>query len=124
MASPLTPEQIAIYAATLRARTAEEARRRERRRQPAGALAREAAAILRERFGATGVRVFGSLLDANHFTEHSDIDLAAAGLDPLTHLEALGLLLGLSPDFESDLVDLEHCPAALRRVVEETGVVL
>ena len=95
MAAILTPEQIEVYAATLRAH-----------------------------YGVTGVWVFGSLVDGDHFTERSDIDLAAAGLTPAVHLEALGRLLRLSPDFELDLVDLESCPRGLRRSVERSGVPL
>jgi predicted nucleotidyltransferase len=86
--------------------------------------ARQAAEILRMQFGATAVHVFGSLVDGDHFSEHSDIDMAAAGLTPATHLEALGRLLRLSPHFEFDLVDLDHCPVGLRRAVEQSGMVL
>ena len=124
MATTLTPEQIEVYAATLRARSAETARLRQRRRTHAWAVAREAAQILRAHFGVTAVWVFGSLVDGDHFTERSDIDLAAAGLTPAAHLEALGRLLRLSPGFEFDLVDLENCPRELRRAVERSGVPL
>ena len=88
----------------------------------AWALAREAAAVLREQFGATDVRVFGSLAEGDHFSERSDIDMAAGGLTPVTHIEALGRLLRLSPEFEFDLVDLDRCPPRVRRSVEQSGV--
>lgn len=122
MTSTLTPESLQIYAATLRARTDERRQRRECRRRRAWDLAREAAALLRDQYGAHDVWVFGSLLDSEHFTEHSDIDMAVGGLDQMVHLEALGRLLGLSPEFEFDLVDLEHCPPTLREAVDRTGV--
>ena len=124
MASTPTPEQIEVYAATLRARTAETARRRRERREKAWTTARQAAEILRAQFGAIRVWVFGSLAEGDHFTEHSDIDMAATGLTPALHLEALGRLLRLSPDFEFDLVDLESCPDGLRRAVQQFGVEL
>ena len=124
MASTPTPEQIEVYAATLRARTAETARRWHERREQAWTVARRAAQILRARFGVAGVWVFGSLVDGDHFTERSDIDMAATGLTPALHMEALGRLLRLSPDFEFDLVDLDHCPPGLRRAVEDSGVEL
>jgi predicted nucleotidyltransferase len=124
MATTLTPEQIETYAATLRARSAETARRRQERRAHAWAVAREAAQLMRAQFGVTSVCVFGSLADGAHFTERSDIDMAAAGLTPATHLEALGRLLRLSPDFEFDLVDLDGCPQGLRDAVERSGVLL
>ena len=124
MASTLTPEQIEVYAATLRARTAETARRRYERREQARTVARQAARILRAQFGASGVWVFGSLAEGDHFTERSDIDMAATGLTPVLHLEALGRLLRLSPDFEFDLVDLGGCTDGLRQAVEQHGVEL
>lgn len=124
MAPTLTPEQIEAYAATLRGRSEESARRRRERRACAWDAARQAAELLRVQFGATGVRVFGSLVGGHHFTEHSDIDMAAAGLTPATHIEALGRLLRLSPQFEFDLVDLDTCPLGLRRAVEQSGTSL
>jgi len=124
MALTLTPEQIQVYAATLRQRSEASARRRRERRARAWDAARQAAELLREQYGATDVRVFGSLVDGDHFTEHSDIDMAAAGLTPATHMEALGRLLRLSPHFEFDLVDLDTCPPGLRRAVEQSGVSL
>ncbi len=124
MASMLTPEQIEVYAGTLRVRTADTARRRRERRERAWAVSRQAAQVLRSQFGVAGVWAFGSLVDGDHFTERSDIDLAATGLTPSTHIEALGKLLGLSRDFEFDLVDLDHCPEELHRAVEHSGVEL
>jgi len=122
MASTLTPEQIEVYAATLRARSAETARRRRERREQAWTVARQAAQVLRSQFGVTSVWVFGSLAEGDHFTERSDIDMAATGFTPAVHVEALGRLLRLSADFEFDLVDLDHCPHGLRRAVEQSGV--
>jgi len=124
MTSRLTPEQIEVCAATLRARSAETSRRRRQRREQAWTVAREAAQVLRAQFGVSGVWVFGSLVDGDHFTERSDIDMAASGLTPASHLEALGRLLRLSPDFEFDLVDLGSCPDGLRQAVEQSGVEL
>ena len=124
MASTLTPEQIEAYAATLRARTAEAEQRRHERREQAWTVARQAAQVLRAQFGVTGVWVFGSLVEDDHFTERSDIDMAATGLTPAVHVEALGRLLWLSPDFEFDLVDLDRCPEGLRRTVEHGRVEL
>jgi len=124
MTSTPTPEQIEVYAATLRARTAETTRRRRQRREQAWTVAREAAQVLRSQFDVSGVWVFGSLAEGDHFTERSDIDMAATGLTPALHLEALGRLLRLSPDFEFDLVDLESCPDGLRQAVELSGVEL
>ena len=124
MTSTPTPEQIQVYAATLRERSAEAACRRHERREQAWTVARQAAQVLRAQFGVTGVWVFGSLVEGDHFTERSDIDMAATGLTPAVHVEALGRLLRLSPAFEFDLVDLDRCPEGLRRTVEHARVEL
>ena len=122
MTSTPTPEQIEVYAATLRARTADTARRRRERREQAWTVARQAAEILRAQFGVADLWVFGSLVEGDHFTERSDIDMATTGLTPASHLEALGRLLRLSPDFKFDLVDLDHCPRGLGQAVDQSGV--
>jgi predicted nucleotidyltransferase len=124
MKSALTPGQIDVYAATLRARSAETARRRRERRVQALETAGAAARLLHAEFGVGHVWLFGSLAEGVHFTERSDIDLAATGLTAATHLEALGRLLGHFPGFEFDLVDLGNCPPGLRRAVERSGVPL
>ena len=55
-----------------------------RRREEAWGVARAAATVLRARFGATRVVVFGSLTRPAQFTRWSDIDLAAWGI-PADH---------------------------------------
>jgi predicted nucleotidyltransferase len=124
MDAALTPQQLRSYRAGLKSRTLALAERRAQRREHAWLVAKEAAALLRERYGATRVVVFGSLAEGTHFTERSDIDLATAGLRPADHLGALGRLLMLSPDFEFDLVDLAACPGGLRDAILSGGVEL
>jgi len=124
MSSTLTPQQLDVYRQTMRRRAAAADKRRAERRDAAWALAREAADLLRSRYGATRVLVFGSLAEGTHFGERSDIDLAAEGLRPSEHFAALGLLLALSGDFELDLVDLGACPSGLRAVIQAEGVAL
>jgi len=124
MSPSLTAEQLATYAATMRQRAADDAQRLGERRDAAWTLAQQAADLLRARYGATLVLVFGSLAEGTHFGAHSDIDLAAQGLRPSDHYAALGRLLALSPDFEFDLVDLDTCPAGLRGALLTGGVPL
>lgn len=124
MDAALTPQQLCSYRAGLKSRSRARAERRAERREHAWSVAREAAALLRERYGATRVLAFGSLAEGTHFTERSDIDLAAAGLRPQDHYAALGRLLMLSPDFEFDLVDLGACREGLRVAILKGGVEL
>lgn len=106
----------------MRRREAEVAGRRAERRERAWVVAREAADLLRSRYGVSRVLVFGSLAEGTHFTERSDIDLAAEGLPPEEHFAALGRLLAAFTDFELDLVDLDACPDGLRQAILKTGV--
>lgn len=87
-------------------------------------MARRAAELLRERFGATKVIAFGSLAHRAWFTPWSDIDLAAWGISSDAFYQAVALVTGLSPEFEIDLIELEGCGPALRQVIEREGVEL
>lgn len=87
-------------------------------------VARRATELLRERFGATRVMVFGSLAHRAWFTPWSDIDLAAWGIPPDAFYRAVALVSGLSQEFEIDLVGMEDCRPALRRGIEREGVEL
>jgi len=88
----------------------------------AWSLARTAADVLRERFGATRVVVFGSLAHDEWFTRWSDIDLAAWGISPEAFFRAVAAVTGLSTEFKLDLVDPQDCRPALRRAIEREGV--
>jgi len=88
----------------------------------AWSLARTAADLLRERFGATRVVVFGSLAHDEWFTRWSDIDLAAWGISPEAFFRAVAAVTGLSTEFKLDLVDPQDCRPALRRAIEREGV--
>ncbi len=72
----VTPEQMAIYREGARRRRLREQQKLARRRERALALARRAAALLREDFGAERVMLFGSLAREGVFDTRSDVDLA------------------------------------------------
>ena len=92
------------------------------RRNQAWEIARTAARLVRQRFAATRVVAFGSLVHPDSFGPWSDIDLAAWGIPPDQFYRAVAELTGLSPLFELDLVDPEGCRASLRRVIELEGI--
>jgi predicted nucleotidyltransferase len=83
--------------------------------------ARKAAKLLKMEFGATEVILFGSLARRVGFTRWSDIDLASRGIPPEKYLKAMDTVLYLSPEFKIDLVELETCPPAMRKSIEEEG---
>lgn len=92
--------------------------------QRAWSTARLAAHVLRQRFGATQIVVFGSLTRRDWFTPWSDIDLAAWDIPPDAFYRAVAAVTGLDPEFKVDLVVPEDCQPTLRRVIEQEGVAL
>ncbi len=119
-----TPEEMDIYKRTARARWQAEQRQLAERRQRAWELARQAAELLRERFGVQRVVVFGSLVHEGRFTRWSDVDVAAWGLTAKNWLKAMAAVHELSDDITVNLVDIATCTPELRAVIERDGVEL
>jgi predicted nucleotidyltransferase len=94
------------------------------RKRRAMQVARQAAHLLKERFRAQRVVLFGSLAHKAPFTPWSDIDLAAWGIPPEQIYKAVAAVTGLSPDFEIDLVDPDTCRPGLKAAIERDGVEL
>ncbi len=116
--------EYAPYIRTARRRAAAERRALQERYQRAWTLARRAATLLRERYAAQRVVLFGSLLHQERFTARLDVDLAVWGLPWPEYLHALGEVLDLDPEIEVDLVDMACCQPWLPEVVEREGVTL
>ncbi len=85
--------------------------------------AQEAATLLRSRYGARRVWVFGSLA-RGRVGPHSDVDLATEGMAAHELLRAHAEVCRLFPGTEVDLVVLEEASPVLRRRVEREGVPL
>jgi predicted nucleotidyltransferase len=114
----------APYLHTARLRAQAEQRALAERRQRAWELARRAAGLLRERYSAQRIVVFGSLVHEGRFTLRSDVDVAAWGIPWPDYLHALGEVLDLDPGIEVNLVDVASCRPAIREVIEQEGVEL
>ncbi len=114
----LTPQELEQYRQTARHRARRAQKDESLRRDKAVALARRAAQLLRERFGATRVVVFGSMVREGCFTAWSDVDVAAWGLKPADTFLAIGVVHGLDPEIEVNLVDMSICPPSLSAVIE------
>jgi predicted nucleotidyltransferase len=123
-AGELTAEQLAQYRAAARRQHQAERVALARREQLAWELARRAATLLRDQFRAERVVVFGSLVHSGCFTEWSDVDIAAAGIQPQDTLRAMELVQGLSTAITVNLVDLAACSNSLRSVVDREGIPL
>lgn len=118
----LTPEQRASFQAAARRRHQQEQAALERRQQRAWELARLAAALLRAQFGAKRVVVFGSLVHPGSFTQWSDVDIAAWGIQPADTFRAMGAAMDLGAEIEVNLVDVATAAPSLLAVIEREGV--
>lgn len=113
-----------MYQTTARRRQAEEQCRLTQRYERAWALARQAAALLREQFGAERVAVFGSLAHRELYHAQSDVDLAVWGLDQRQYYRAVAQVQDLDTSFEVDLVSVEEAAASLQSRIAAEGVAL
>lgn len=120
----LSPEKIAEYRATMQRRGKQAKVAQAQRRDEAWRVARRAATLLKDQFGATEVLLFGSLAHEHWFSPGSDIDLAAWGLASDDYFRAVAHLQDISPAFKIDLIDMARCPARLHAAITAEGVPL
>ena len=120
----ITPEEMAEYRTTARQRSAQEQKYAAQRLERAWEFARQAAGLLKEKFGATRVMVFGSLVHEGCFTRWSDVDIAAWGIHPEDTLRAIGAAMDVDSDIEINLVDVATCRPELLAAIEREGVKL
>ena len=97
-----------------------------RRRDDAWKVARLAAEMLKKRFGASRVVVFGSLARKSVFTQWSDIDLAVWGIAPEEYYSAAGgaMDIGLEKSIRVDVVDPGDCGPQFLVDIEQEGIEL
>lgn len=119
---PISEEEMAEYKATARERQLIDRERLSARYRRAWDLARQAAKILRDRYGVTRVVVFGSLVKEELFHNRSDIDLAVWGMAEKEYYRAVAHLLTLDQEIGIDLIMVEAAPAPLRKRIEDEGV--
>ena len=117
-AAQVTDKEMAVYRATARQREEQERQAQAQRAQRAWTLAQQAAALLKERFDARRVVLFGSLARRDFFHRRSDVDLAVEGIKSQDFWRAWSVLDTLGCEFEIDLVDVETASSALRLEIE------
>lgn len=120
---PISPEQLNRYQASARQHQAQRQQHHLKRQQQGWQVAQQSAQILEQEFGASQVKLFGSMLDLQRIHEESDVDLAVEGLADDRYLEALARLLDLSP-LSVDLVQIEHAPPKIQAAINQHGVKL
>ena len=89
-------------------------------------IARTAARLPREHFGATKVVVFGSLVHRAWFTPWSDVDLAVWGISPEKYFRAIGAVrdFGAEFGFKLDVIDPAECAREMLRSIQSEGTEL
>ena len=85
-------------------------------------ISREAARILKKKYGATRVVLFGSLARSSMFATTSDIDLYAEGVPGIRFFEAEAEIEEIAKGFRVDLVETKECPPHLLREIEDEGI--
>lgn len=114
----LTPEEWKQYTVPKRQVSAEVIVRWEK----AWELIPELTALLRNRFGATQIKVFGSAIKADYFALNSDIDLAAWGIPKRQHYDAFLAVMSYSDEFKVDLVNPDTCHPWILEAIDEEGI--
>lgn len=117
----VSEEQMQAYRATCRRRDEADRRRQREARRTGLRAARRAADLLRGRFGAERVVLFGSLARQEALSPHSDIDLAVAGLSPAEYYRAVARVQRVAGTRTVDLVRCEQCPPSLRTRIDTEG---
>lgn len=93
-----------------------------RHREKALIAAKLAASILRSKYGAEKIFLFGSLARQDSFTLSSDIDLSVEGIPPERFYDAVGCLISLISDFKIDLIDRGGCSKSFLSSIESEGI--
>lgn len=91
------------------------------RRDRAMLISRRIAGLLKEKYEARRVVLFGSLAHRAWFTPRSDIDICAEGIPPARFFHAESEIQGISEGFKVDLVDPQECSQELQREIKEEG---
>jgi predicted nucleotidyltransferase len=99
-----------------------EPERRERERLLS--LVRQVAELLKSRFGAKKVILFGSMAHEAWFASDSDIDLAVEGIKAEDYWRAWEAAEALIADRSVDFIDVESASASLKESIERYGVIL
>jgi uncharacterized protein len=87
-------------------------------------IVQKIAVLLRDRYNAKQIIVFGSLTDKERFTRYSDIDLAISGLTSQSFYQALDAIEFFAYGFKVDLVNLDRCRHAIAERINRDGLAI
>ena len=118
----ISSEKMEIYRRNARERSQKRQKELDEYRERAWKLARQAAEILKQDFGASRVVLYGSLLQPELFHLRSDVDLAV--WDVQHYFRAVARLIDLNPEIDVNLAPIEDVRPELRTVIDNEGVEL
>jgi len=120
----ITPEQLERYRAGWREHKKKKEQDLENRYNKAMIRVQLAAKHVKQQYHCR-VFLFGSLLLKSRFMEHSDIDLAVAGLGPgVSYWQLYSDVMNILHPFDFDLVELERIDPVVREHILKEGVEL
>ncbi|NLD35993.1 MAG: nucleotidyltransferase domain-containing protein [Desulfatiglans sp.] len=93
----------------------------EQQKLDAWQIARKASHLLKKNYSAKKVLLIGSLARESGYHLHSDIDIAVSGIAPEKFYSAVAEIIGLSPLFKIDLIDIDDCNPGLKKAIEVEG---
>ena len=117
----ISPTQMAEYRYTAYQQQLADEQARQQYYEQTRQTAEQVAIILQTEFKASRVLFFGSLVEAELFHLHSDLDVAAWGIDERAYHRAHARLLALNANLSVDLVPLEQASESLRGVIVAQG---
>ena len=120
----VSKQKMDIYKATARRRLKREQEQLSLSYSQKWALAKKAARLLKEEFGAQRVVAFGSITQKELFHLYSDLDIAVWGLDEKKYYHAVAKLLEIDPAQRLDLIRIEDARNSLRSVIDQEGFLL
>lgn len=110
-----------IEAASRRPSLPELTQEEQRERRQLLARVQKVATMLKTRFAARRVVLFGSLAHASWFTFDSDVDLAVEGLDTKDFWHAWRMAEEMLGDRPVDIIEIETAGESLRRAIDRYG---
>jgi len=120
----VSKQKMDLYKATAKRRWKREEQQLSLSYSQKWSLAKKAAELLKEQFGAKRVVAFGSIVQKDLYHLNSDLDIAVWGLDEKKYFRAVARLLELDSSQRVDLVRTEDARGSLRSVIDQEGVVL
>jgi predicted nucleotidyltransferase len=86
--------------------------------------AKKIAAMLKEKYGANKVILFGSIVKSDYLHEKSDIDLLVYGIKPEDFLRAGVDAWKISVCFDVDIIPAEKAEKTIVEIAEREGIEL